>query len=470
MSLRRSMIFSLGGAPPLDEVGATSSNTLVAYGFRKLSSTYSGNCLRAQTRTAITGTCTANTNTISNIPSGKIALLYTGMFVYVYNGTTDRSTSSAGTIRTITNINIGTNTITLSGNIANSGGTYTGNLYFAYDIPFENDVFNPSNTNLLRLKDLDSSGNVSVRILYDQSGNNRYLSVKSGQALDTLPLIYKNGTAITNSDKFCLQQNATSTQLQVYVNNSTTNADNFFNNSTKGFTAITKVATNSSNNNASFNIFAQNDLRRSVGTQRNYDRSTLAEPSPACPTPGPNSWYGFRVFYIEDLVALTSELSLSPTMRMTTSPFYPTTLGCSTTNRFGTSVDGAVYTATLNERMRIITPTEITNNWNNGKSIFSFIDYEPLTGNIATLGATTNYPTTAYGRGYYNGTPDSIRYSGYPRSTFNSGQGTNPFIDYLIQELIIFNNTNHTDYTYTGSDERNIVERNMGRYYNITVV
>ena len=40
MSLRRSMIFSLGGAPPLDEVGATSSNTLVAFGLRRLSRNY----------------------------------------------------------------------------------------------------------------------------------------------------------------------------------------------------------------------------------------------------------------------------------------------------------------------------------------------------------------------------------------------------------------------------------------------
>ena len=48
MSLRRSMIFSLGGATPLDEVGATSSNTLVAYGLRKLSNNYSGSVLRVR--------------------------------------------------------------------------------------------------------------------------------------------------------------------------------------------------------------------------------------------------------------------------------------------------------------------------------------------------------------------------------------------------------------------------------------
>ena len=48
MSLRRSMIFSLGGTAPLDEVGATSSNTLVAYGLRKLTNAYSGSALRVR--------------------------------------------------------------------------------------------------------------------------------------------------------------------------------------------------------------------------------------------------------------------------------------------------------------------------------------------------------------------------------------------------------------------------------------
>lgn len=465
MSLRRSMIFSLGGAPPLDEVGATSSNTLVAYGFRKLSSTYSGNCLRAQTRTAITGACTANTNTITNIQSGKISLLDVGMFVYVYDGNTDRSTSSAGTIRTITNINTGTNTITLSGNIASSGGTYTGNLYFAYDIPFENDILNTTNTNLVKLKDLDSTGDVAVRILYDQSGNNRYLSLRVittlQEALLSLPLIYKDGSTATNSDKFCLQQKTTSSQLQVYVNNSTTNTDNFFNNATNGFTAIVKLATSSFTSTVDFgiNIFSQTNLTRSI-PQRDYNRSNYPEPL-AC-TPVNNSWYGFGISYIYNNGA--DSLALTPTMRMARSPY----INCSTTYRFGDTIDIGVYTGTLSERMRLLLVTERTNNWNNGKSIFSFIDYEPTTGNIATFGPNVNYFTTAYGRGYYNGTPDSIKYSGYPRSTFNLS-GSNPFINHDVQELIIFNNTNHTDGTYTGSTERSIVEKNMGRYYNINV-
>ena len=468
MSLRRSMIFSLGGAPPLDEVGATSSNTLVAYGFRKLSSTYSGNCLRAQTRTAITGTCTANTNTITNIQSGKISLLYIGMFVYVYNGTnSDTSTSSAGTIRTITNINTGTNTITLSGSIANSGGTYTGNLYFAYDIPFENDILNTANTNLVKLKDLDTTGDVAVRILYDQSGNNRYLSLRVittlQDALLSLPLIYKDGNTTTNSDKFCLQQKTTSSQLQVYVNNSTTNVDNFFNNATNGFTGIVKLATSSFTSTVDFgiNIFAQTNLRRSI-PQRAYDRSNYSEPNPSC-TLANNSWYGFGISYVYNFG--TDSLALTPTMRMAQSPY----INCSTTYRFGNEIDTGVYSGTLSEKMRLLLLTERTNNWNNGKSIFSFIDYEPPTGNIATFGPNFNYSTTAYGRGYYNGTADSIKYSGYPRSTFNTNSGSNPFINHDVQELIIFNNSNHTNNTYTGSTERNIVEKNMGRYYNINV-
>ena len=45
MSLRRSMIFSLGGAPPLDQVNSTA---LFAYGLRKLRTAYSGPCLRVR--------------------------------------------------------------------------------------------------------------------------------------------------------------------------------------------------------------------------------------------------------------------------------------------------------------------------------------------------------------------------------------------------------------------------------------
>lgn len=45
MSLRRSMIFSLGGAPPLDQVNSTA---LFAYGLRKLRTAYSGACLRVR--------------------------------------------------------------------------------------------------------------------------------------------------------------------------------------------------------------------------------------------------------------------------------------------------------------------------------------------------------------------------------------------------------------------------------------
>lgn len=45
MSLRRSMIFSLGGAPPLDQVNSTA---LFAYGLRKLRTAYTGACLRVR--------------------------------------------------------------------------------------------------------------------------------------------------------------------------------------------------------------------------------------------------------------------------------------------------------------------------------------------------------------------------------------------------------------------------------------
>ena len=464
MSLRRSMIFSTGYALPLDQVNST---PLVAYGFRKLKNSYAGSCLRAQTRTAITGTCVQNTNTITNIPSGKTTLLYAGMFVYVYDGNTDRSTSSTGIIRTITNVNTGTNTITLSGNIANSGGTYTGNLYFAYDIGFnQSNEFDPLDTNLIRLKDLDTNGDVSCRILYDQSGNNRYLSLRLGvqsitftntQALNDLPHIYKSGSYSTNSGKFCLQPVTTPTnaaypsQLQVYVSDSTSNSDNFFNNSTKGITAITKLVTTFSNSTSNFNIFAQTNLTRST-TQRAYDGTTYGT---TCAAGAAVSWYGFRMYYI---AGPPSDLALVPTMRMAVSPYQSC---ANTTYPFGTPPAG-----TLDERFRSITSTEITNSWNNGKSIFSFIDYETTSSPIATF---STYTTTSYGRGYYNGSAGAISYHLYPRTTFNVS-GSNPFMNHEVQELIIFDNSNHTDGTYVGSSERSIIEKNMGRYYNVNVI
>jgi len=107
------MIFSLGGALPLDEVGATSSNTLIAFGLRKLSNNYSGPVLRVR-------------NSVGAIGD------------FAFDSNDEVSTSSVVTITT-------------------AAGSF---------------LLNSTHT----LTQFAASGDVTVRTWYDQSGNARHIS------------------------------------------------------------------------------------------------------------------------------------------------------------------------------------------------------------------------------------------------------------------------------------------------------
>lgn len=91
MSLRRSMIFSLGGAPPLDQVNSTA---LFAYGLRKLRTAYTGPCLRVRNSVGARGDLAFDAN--GEISTSSVVTITNAAGLFLVNSTYNLSAFANG--------------------------------------------------------------------------------------------------------------------------------------------------------------------------------------------------------------------------------------------------------------------------------------------------------------------------------------------------------------------------------------
>lgn len=91
MSLRRSMIFSLGGAPPLDQVNSTA---LFAYGLRKLRTAYTGPCLRVRNSVGARGDLAFDAN--GEISTSSVVTITNAAGLFLVNSTHNLSEFANG--------------------------------------------------------------------------------------------------------------------------------------------------------------------------------------------------------------------------------------------------------------------------------------------------------------------------------------------------------------------------------------
>ncbi len=370
MSLRRSMIFSLGGLPPLDEVGATSSTALLALGLRKLSRSYTGNALQVRNSVGALGNLAFDSN--DEVSASSIV------------------------------------TITAAGTGFTVGSSYP-------------------------LTAFANGGNVTVRIWYDQSGNNRHLSQST---VGNQPYLMLNGNFVQVNNKVSLFTNS---ELRFFRN---TSGDlNFWYYSDGGSMLITK-------SNSEFPL-AQIVKGR---------KCTLF-----------NLWWGFRVT-TEIPQTDNNNYYITAYNRYRTAEYNPN-LSC------GIQPDQTYYligdppVGSIEPRFFNVQRTDFFNN--SSGSIITYLDKNTAAKTDATTftigpNEQAGNPTAgSFMRAYLNGTASSqFNYIG-PRVNvnpislfiFNPEASSNP---QKMQELILFGAQNNFS-------ERSIVEKNMGRYYNINI-
>lgn len=376
MSLRRSMIFSLGGAPPLDEVGATSSNTLVAYGLRKLSNNYSGPVLRVR-------------NSVGAI--GDLA----------FDSSNEVSTSSVVTITT-------------------AAGS------FSLNSPYTLSAF-------------AASGSVTVQTWYDQSGNARHISQST----------VSNQPYLMLSGNFTLVDNKPSlfTNSEVRFFRNTSGDLNFWYYSLGGSVLISKC-------NNEF------PLAQIVRGRRCTAFTTL--------------WWGFRIS-TETPLPTDDNYYITAFNRYRIAE-YDLNIICSSGSDATFYLIGDPPSGSIEPRFFNVSRNNFFTN--SQSSIISFVDNNTATKtNSTTFTIGTNEqagnPTSgSFMRAYLNGTASAQfnyikpRVNVDPTSLFifrttapQSGDNPN---SQKIQEIILLSAINNFS-------ERNIIEKNMGRYYNINV-
>ena len=371
MSLRRSMIFSLGGLPPLDEVGATSSTALLALGLRKLSRSYTGNALQVRNNVGAIGNLAFDSN----------------------------DEVSASSIVTIT-----------------AGGT----------------GFTVGSTH--NLTAFASGGNVTVRIWYDQSGNNRHISQST---VGNQPYLMLNGNFVQVNNKVSLFTNS---EVRYFVN--TSGDFNFWYYSQGGSMLITK-------SNSQFPL-AQNLRGRYCGAS--------------------GGWWGFRVS-TQTPAEDNNNYYITAYNRFRTEEY---TLNCSDPTDQTFYLIGDASTGVIEPRFFNVQRTNFFNN--SSGSIITYLDNNTAVKTDATtfrigISEQAGIPTPgSFMRAYLNGTASSQFNYVQPRVNvtltslfmFNPATTSYPNPE-KMQELILFGAQNNFS-------ERSIVEKNMGRYYNVTVV
>jgi len=368
MSLRRSMIFSLGGATPLDEVGATSSNTLVAYGLRKLSNNYSGSVLRVR-------------NSVGAI--GDLA----------FDSSNEVSTSSVVTITT-------------------AAGSFSLNSTHA-------------------LSAFANGGNVTVQTWYDQSGNSRDISQATP---GSQPYLMLSGAFSLVDNKPC-----------VFTNNQT----RFFRNT------YTYEVGSSPSKFWYYAIGGSVLISKSNSEYPLFQTSNMTD----CGSGGGIMWWGYRNFYN----TLTTQFYPSTYQRFRKT--YESSANC--TNTYYLISSGGIPDGDIAPQMGVYNNSPYTNNY-----IVSFVDNNTATRlndytyQIGVIENAGTPPVGAYQRAFINGSPQIQLNYGRPRTNiaplnltmFN----TTSVYNEKMQELILLNGQNNFS-------ERNIIEKNMGRYYNINV-
>ena len=377
MSLRRSMIFSLGGLPPLDEVGTTSSTNLIALGLRRLSRSYTGNALEVRN---------------SNNAIGTLA----------FDSNDEVSTSSIVTITT-----------------AGSSG------------------FNVSSQHTLSAFASNGTGEVRVRTWYDQSGNARHL-VQS--TTTTQPYLMQSGSF-----------NLIDGKPSVYFPNMPGNGGTL-----RITGSFAGTFYNAVNNRGPLNIvkFSSNAVYVSSSGVQMFGSFNLKTDSSLYGTDC-DSTAGFYGFGMANNSAVPNVANLKLGITTRTTPNYSET--CTTPNEFPACPIPSSSTA------RSIIPI------GSGVSSSNILD-----GSGGKIVSTTDELFNSSVKTFLNGTLNQT--TGYQcnlirHPMYNSGSafffvGVNnvlaPQLFISFQELISFDGTN----SYS---ERNTVEKNMGRYYNIIV-
>ena len=397
MSLRRSMIFSLGGALPLDEVDTTA---FVAYGLRKLRNAYTGSALRI-----------INT---SNNAQGDLK----------FDSNDEISSNSLVTITTV-----GTSGLTL--NQSYSLSTFAG------------------------------SSDVRVVTWYDQSGNgrnvtqstaaNRFFLMQSGsfRLIDNKPSIFKPKTYFGlltfsggTSDGFANHYNLVSTYGPVHIVKYTADVSGSGTNYPKGYYT-----------------FPSNSM--ALWGSSNYITDSSSVSPPVADRTNTSGYYLFGI----GNQTFNTTLSIAARSTPNTSEIYG--VGCA-------SVIGNTQSHTYIAIGGGIANTP-THNGTTGK-IVSILDRF-----VSTSAPSPNKGVSVYLNGsfdYYraqecamnrwpfiNASSNIFQIGNASVEQYSNGSliaGGADMIDFAFQEFITFNGTGQ-------HIERNIIERNMGRYYNITV-
>lgn len=363
MSLRRSMIFTLGGALPLDEAGGTA---LFAFGLRKLRNGYTGSALQVRNSVGAIGNLAFDSN----------------------------DEVSASSIVTITTAATGFTV----------GSTHT-------------------------LTAFANSGDVTVRTWYDQSGGGRNITQST---VANQPFLMQSGSFRLVDGKPSVYSPFTSKRL-VYTGNC---ADyyNLVNN--LGSTTIVKHTSTSVN-------FLSNQL--TLWGIQNFTTDSSGIPASNCPATSGLYGFGIANNQVANQAAIGISTRTSPNISETCVIPYS---ACTVRSiiPIGGSISSSFYNGSGAKIMSI-------SDDNGGRNIKSYIN--------GSLNTTTAYYCSLVRYPFINAGSSAffIGNVNTPNLPDTSG-GTD--IDYSFQEFIAYNGTN---YHY----ERNIIERSMGRYYNITV-
>jgi hypothetical protein len=371
------MIFSLGNNPPLDEVGATSSNTLVAFGLRRLSRSYASDvCLDVRN---------------SNGAIGELS----------FDSNDEVSTSSMVKVTTV-----GTSGFTVNNSYSLSTFASNGN------------------------------GTVTVRRWYDQSGNARHISqttvanqpflMQGGnfELVDSKPTIFfpnmaANGGVLQATTIGAFYYNAVNNRGPLNIVKFSSNAFDLSSNGVQMFGSA-NLRTDSSAYGA--------DCTSTAG----FYGFGMANNSGG--TPGvANQKLGFLTRTTPNLLESCGvSYAACPVLTSSTArSIIPIGSGVTATN----ILDGAGG--------KIISTTDEVST---DRRVRTYLN--------GTLSQSTSYVCDLIRHPMYD-----VSSSYFHIGTVNANSAS---LNIKFQELISFNGTN----SYS---ERNIVERNMGKYYNINV-
>ena len=365
MSLRRSMIFTLGGALPLDEAGGTA---LFAFGLRRLRSGYTGSVLQVR-------------NSVGAI--GNLA----------FDSNDEVSTSSIVNITT-----------------AGSG--------FAVDTEHT-------------LTGFANSADVTVRTWYDQSGRGRNIIQAT---VANQPFLMQGGLFRLIDGKPSVYSPFTLKRL-VYTGNC---ADyyNLVNN--LGSTTIVKHSSTSVN-------FTTNQV--TLWGIQNFTTNSSGISASNCTSTGGLYGFGIASNQATNQAGIGISTRTSPNISETCAPLSFSACTVRSIIPIGNSITNSFYNGNGG---RIVSIADD----NGGRNIKSYIN--------GSLNTTTAYNCSLVRYPFIDISGSSSFIIGNvntPNLPDTSG-GTD--IDYSFQEFIAYDGTNY-------HFERNLIERNMGRYYNITV-